>query len=330
MSTNKTELRERSFIVLPTKGISLLNKMTKAELIALTLIPLNKEKMKNEFNTYPFRKQVEIDEDKYTRDKELTGEYDFERFRACASLNTLLNDLFNPVVNRDKVFLNDKKLSYYDGLTRSDIVDKVFEEGNGVITFRHYRGQLMTVRKEDFETYLERKHARVSIKRFDDLVNKIGSRDYLPIREETTKYIKFPKGYSIVNFGMPKHNLGRKNVSSELIMHMITEVNKCLKEEIEIVDHSYTFQFIDFTILCKTEKIDDVLSIFSNAYTEVEKWIVEDDVHYTYISVTRDIGTENRENKWYQVFTGKPFDSIKESPLFEKQEELFHGFSAIK
>ncbi|MEC2463811.1 hypothetical protein P9X10_02690 [Bacillus cereus] len=330
MDINPTELREKSFIILPTEGISVVNKMVKSELIASILISVNKDKMKNEFNTYPFRKQVEIDEDKYNKDKKLAEDYNFEKFRECASLNNLLNDYFNPVDNKDRVFLNNKKLNDYDGLTRSEVVNKVFEENNGIITFRHRRGQIMTVRKEDFETYVERKRARKSIKSFDDLVNKIGSRDYLPIREETSKYIKYPKGYSLVHFGMPRHNLGRKNVSSELVMHMITEVNKYSKEEVEVVDHSSTFQFINFTILCKTEKIDNVFLMFSNSYTEVEKWIIEDDVHYTIISVTKDIGTESREHKWYQVFTGKPFDCIKESSVFEKQEKIFHGFSAIQ
>ncbi|MEC3180095.1 hypothetical protein P9Z82_06390, partial [Bacillus thuringiensis] len=299
MNTNQKETKISSFVILPQEGIkNLVDAMNRSQLIMETLREVNKEKLKVDFNTYPFRKQFEIDEDKYNADKKLASEYDFEQNRNCSRFSVLLHSLFNPLKNKHRLFFNNKTLTDYEGLSKQEVIDRLFEEGKGSVTYTDHRRREVTVTKGDFERFQSVKQAHIHVKRFDTFVEKIGSRDFIPFCLETSRYIKIKEGYSKIHFELPKHNMVRKNLSNDIIKLMITEANKYEREDVEVVDYSHTITFTYFTILCKTDKIEGMLASFFRIYKLQEEFIEKyDEPYYTYVSVTKDIGTENRENK---------------------------------
>ncbi|PGF05219.1 hypothetical protein [Bacillus toyonensis] len=331
MKTVKTVKTPDSIVVLTDDNATgYVEAMSKSTIVVNSLEAMRKligSKGTRKVNLYPFRKKIEIDEDIYNQDAELERNYSHEKYRGCNKLKDYILINSNPSENKNGN-LFDKRLDEYKGLSLQGIIDKAFEDKGGSITLRDVKGTWCTITKELFMDFLKMHQTRGRVRKFDKIRKELKTENYVPICKKTLPYIRFNKGYSLVTFKLGSAEEVGKYISDNIAKGMTDYAFQHENEDVEIVDFSYTNHFTHLRVLCKSEGVDELLRIFADVYRKEKVSFVE--AHHAYITVIDNIGQEDEKSEWYQLFTGDVFNVIKESLLYEKQEDLFYGFPVYK
>lgn len=284
-------------------------------------------------NVYPFRKVVEIDKDKYLTDKNRVDTFlKSKTAKGCS----LLNRMFGKALKNRKNKLGNLlgvPGSRLDGLSNREVVDFIFENTVGAVAIQTDRKGteegFVKVTKSDFEEFTVCRRLDDKLRAFRKVVKAVESETYLPVYFQTTNYLKFDAGFTLLSFDMSISTKRRFNITNSLVKYMISECNESTIEELEVVNYSFDTAYAHLGILCKNEDAKKVLGLWFKVYNSCLS-PYEDLDYYMWVDVYKNLGQENEESESLQVLHGDHFEPFKNTHLFTQADEKMYGLSVYR
>ncbi|PGF05220.1 hypothetical protein [Bacillus toyonensis] len=280
-------------------------------------------------NTYPYRKEIEINIDKYLGDRNKVDDFrNSPTHFACTKLNSLVKQALSVVYKHDSVLGVPRHLIY--GLKKLEAIETIFDFNGGSVEIDRGRRGLVLLTKEDYKKAREIEKLRIKLMRFKRVVREIDSETYLPVNYKTADYLKFKEGYTLLTFVLSTSSRRRLNVTNSLVKHMINECILGQREGLEIVNFYYDTDapYVHFNILCKNEDavaVDDMwFNVYHYCLSELKNFN-----YYMWLDRETNIGQEDSKISSYQLLHGEHFKPLIESGLFKATGEKRAGLIEI-
>ncbi|AFQ29947.1 hypothetical protein P4493_05130 [Bacillus thuringiensis] len=309
----------------------------KRHMISTTCMSLKGRKIVQPYNdnTYPYKKNVNINENTYNSmlakiDKVYKGR-GFNIVSICKDFRNMVRQSIKDGTLRQNFGVDENQVR---GMNFRQIIDCIFEQHKGKVDVElSGKSSLkITLTQKDFLEWIEAKSYLKEIESLDNVLNMVGvdnqnltGKKKLPITFETKKFIKFDKGLSLVSFRLDYTSQEKREYTRRFLQKAIM---KAESQGVEVVNLSYSKHFGLLNLLVPNERANECIKLFLDMFPKhVQNQLYSMNYHLD-VEVEENIGQENCKSEWYYLLNGSRFNRIKES--LEKEEGTFFGFPMYK
>ncbi|MBE7114539.1 hypothetical protein FT641_18030 [Bacillus paranthracis] len=268
-----------------------------------------------EVNFHPYRKLVDVDEDKLERDYNKFLEF----FR------TYSQSLLTGVWQKLKRGYEGKTLSVFGvvdeevyNLTFRNAVDVIFNANNGVLDFEDAVYGTFGVTHDVFLKYLDVKKVSKAVTQCRLMINGVKSNKYLPVNDYTKNYIKLEKGLTLITLNLDKTSGFRRGITEEFMTVFLTDV---YENGFEVVDSYQNMYYMTLNILVKNNEVSKFLSCLKDNY-EVWSLPAYNNDYSLSVDIEKNVGHGDATTDYFYILNGKHYESLKEHFVLEENKYL--------
>ncbi|MGF2715495.1 hypothetical protein ACQUY5_25105 [Bacillus cereus] len=309
----------------------------KRSMVSTTCMSLKGRKIVQPYNenTYPYKKKVNIDVNKYNQllnkiDK-MYNSKGFNIVSICKDFRNMVRQSIKDGTLRQNFGVSENKVR---GMNFRQVIDFIFEHNKGKVDVEiSGKSRLkITLTQKNFLEWLESKNYLKEIEAFEHVLQDVDvdkkdvtGKHKLPITFETKKFIQFDKGLSLVSFRLDYTSKDKREHTRRIVRN---KVNKMQEAGVEVVNLSYSKHFALLNLLVPNNRAKDCVKLFLQGFPQHVQNQLHDMNYHLDIEVEENIGQENCKSEWYYLLNGSRFKGIKES--LEKEEKTFFGFPMYK
>ncbi|PHE64107.1 hypothetical protein COF68_04455 [Bacillus toyonensis] len=302
-------------------------------LFDLRTATFDKNRKKTKLNVFPFRKNVEIDTEKYAKYRRDYDNYSSNKKSALQKfvrgIRTLIKEgTLHEHFNLGE--LNDPRLMDRNFET---IIELIFQQCNNSIEVEQV-GFFRSTEYISIEDYHENKKLmkRQQLARhFSGDLNDITVENVstiknisIPIYHKTSPFIKFEKGQALISFELETTSEITETVTNRIINRFITAMQL---EGVDIVNYINYNQMSILNVLCSNEEVDGVLENFSKVFKSFYSPLFTKS-YYTSIDVQYNVGQEDETINYYVLLSGGHYQPLADKLVLTG--ETYLGFKVCK
>ena len=272
-------------------------------------------------NFHPYRKLVDVDEEKLESDYNKVLE--FYRENSQMVLMGVSQRIKSGYEDKtlDELGVGDKEVY---NLTFRNAIDVVFAENNGVLEFEDMVYGKLQIPHELFGKFLDIKKLSNSVTQCRLMLNSVNSNKYLPINDYTKDYIKFDRETALITLKLDKTSGFRSGITEDLMTIFMTSVYENGGEIVDVSQHKF---YVSVNILVKNKDVSKLLDCLVDDYKGWDIGAYNNNYNLS-VEIETNIGHEDAATEYFYLLNGKHYESLKEQ--FVLEEEKYLGLDSYK